>query len=89
MVAYAAFLRLCPDADCALPPWLVHTMRAGKVRSGGAEFDAAGGDTCGLLRLLLRYNRWVGGWVGVGVGVGGWVGMGGWVGAVVGVFARV
>ena len=69
MVAYAAFLRLCPDADCALPPWLVHTMRAGKVRSGGAEFDAAGGDTCGLLRLLLRYNRWVGGWGSVGVGV--------------------
>jgi hypothetical protein len=35
---------------------LINTMRPG-VQGGGMGFDAPGADSCGLLRLLLRYNR--------------------------------
>lgn len=56
-VAAESFLQMCPDPECVLPPWLMHAMRAGTRGSGGLGFDAAGGDTSGLLRLLLRYNR--------------------------------
>jgi len=58
-VAAESFLRSCPDPESSLPPWLVHTMRAGTQGGTALGFDAKGGDTSGLLRLLLRYNRCV------------------------------
>ena len=60
-IAAESFLRLSPDPDSCLPPWLVYMIRAGTRHENAAAanvgFDAEGGDTCGLLRLLVRYDR--------------------------------
>jgi hypothetical protein len=56
-VAAETFMRCSPDADANLPPWLVHVMCVGTEGRAGTGFDGRGGDTCGLLRLLLRHQR--------------------------------